>query len=268
MRSVAVLTFTIWCAAVPAGAQIAPTHDADAAADNTATEQRAPQSGSVERAAGGSFLSALGRDFRTFFTTPDAARTVGVLGAGALFASQWDAEGVKTAGAGWPDDVFGPGQLAGNFLVQLAAGGSTYVAGRVTGDARVASIGRDLVRAQILSQTVVQAAKYSIGRDRPDLSNNHSLPSGHTASAFATAAVLQRHLGWKAGAPAYAFAAYVGASRMAANRHYLSDVVLGAGVGIAAAHTVTINVGAQRFSLGVAPAAGGAAVVLSARQGP
>ena len=110
-----------------------------------------------------------------------------------------------------------------------------------------------------------QAAKYAVGRNRPDGSNNHSLPSGHTATAFATAGVLQRHFGWKAGVPAYAFAGYVGASRMAANRHYLSDVVLGAGVGIAAAHTVTLTLGPRKFALGVAPTDGGAAVMFTRR---
>ena len=211
------------------------------------------------------FFQALGRDFRTFFTNPDAAKTVGLVGAGALFASQWDTEGARTAGTEWPDDVFDPGKLGGNFLVHAAAGGGTYLLGRASGHDRVARLGSDLLRAQILSQTVVQAAKYAIGRDRPDGSNNHSLPSGHTATAFATAGVLQRHFGWKAGIPAYAFAGYVGASRMAANRHYLSDVVLGAGVGIASAHTVTISLGAERFSLGVAPADGGAAIMFSRR---
>ena len=38
-------------------------------------------------------------------------------------------------------------------------------------------------------------------------SNSHSFPSGHSASAFATAGVLQRHYGWKAGVPATMVAA-------------------------------------------------------------
>jgi membrane-associated phospholipid phosphatase len=110
---------------------------------------------------------------------------------------------------------------------------------------------------------VIQATKFATGRSRPDGSNSQSLPSGHTASAFATAAVVHRELGWKAGIPAYAFAAWVGASRMEANKHYMSDVLLGAGVGIAAAHSVTLRVGQQKLALGVESTPGGAAVTLS-----
>ena len=65
------------------------------------------------------------------------------------------------------------------------------------------------MRAQVLSQTLVQALKYTVRRERPDGSNNKSFPSGHSASAFATATVLHRHYGWKIGVPAYALGGYV-----------------------------------------------------------
>ena len=86
-----------------------------------------------------------------------------------------------------------------------------------------------------------------------------------TASAFATATVLQGHFGWKAGVPAYAFAGFVAASRMAADKHYLSDVLLGAGIGIAAGRTVTVRVRGERFALGAAPTQGGAMVMFTKR---
>jgi membrane-associated phospholipid phosphatase len=240
----------------PAGSTLAPAEPEGP----EALEPSLGPAGAPERT---SFVHALGRDFRNFFTT-DTAKTIGAIGAGALIASQWDA-GARAAGATWSDDAFEPGKLAGNFLTQVAAGGGAYLFGRVTGHDRIAALGNDLMRAQILSQTIVQAAKLTTNRNRPDGSNDHSLPSGHAASAFASAGVIQRHFGWKAGIPAYAVAGYVGASRMAADRHYLSDVILGAGVGLAAAHTVTLGIGAQRFSVGVAPSPGGAAVTISRR---
>ena len=96
-------------------------------------------------------------------------------------------------------------------------------------------------RSWYLSQGLVHAGKFASHRSRPDGSDPYSLPSGHTASAFATATVLQRHFGWKAGIPAYGFGAYVAASRMSANKHHLSDVVIGAAIGVAAGRTVTVG---------------------------
>src|SRR5204863_7086276 len=119
---------------------------------------------------------------------------------------------------------------------------------------RMARTGGDIMRAQVLSQIYVQALKYSVRRQRPDESNHHSFPSGHSASAFATAGVLQRHYGWKVGVPATVVAAYVATSRVHDNKHYLSDVVFGAAMGIAAQRTVTLH--SRRYDMAMAPAAG------------
>ena len=136
---------------------------------------------------------------------------------------------------------------------------ATYSIGRITGNQKVAVIGADLMRAQFVSQAVTQTIKFSVGRTRPD-GTSLSFPSGHTSSAFATAAVLQRNLGWKAGIPAYGVAAYVGASRIQMKRHYLSDVAFGAAIGIMAGRTVTIGRGSARFAVAPAAAPGGAGV--------
>jgi membrane-associated phospholipid phosphatase len=154
---------------------------------------------------------------------------------------------------------FSAGQTIGAATTQLAGAFATYSIGRMTGNPKVAVIGADLVRAQFVSQAVTQAIKFSVGRTRPD-GTSLSFPSGHTSSAFATAAVLQRHLGWKAGIPAYGVAAYVGASRIQMKRHYLSDVAFGAAIGIMAGRTVTIGKGEARFAVAPAAAPGGAGV--------
>lgn len=201
------------------------------------------------------------RDYTAFWSV-DTLRVVGMLGASAALSHRWDRE-VGANRHHLPESVFGFGATGGSFLMQTAAGLGTYVAGKASGSQKTSAIGTDLLRAQLLSQGLVQGAKLATNRSRPDGSNQHSLPSGHTASAFATATVLQRHLGWKVGVPATAFAAYVGASRMSANRHYLSDVLLGAGIGIAAARTVTMSVGRQSFAMSVGPTPGGAAVLFT-----
>jgi len=55
--------------------------------------------------------------------------------------------------------------------------------------------------------------------------------------------VLQRHYGWKVGIPATVVAGYVATARVHDNRHYLSDVIFGAAMGIAAERTVTLHAG-------------------------
>ena len=106
------------------------------------------------------------------------------------------------------------------------------------------------------------AVKTTVGRTRPD-GTQYSFPSGHAAATFASATVLQRHLGWKAGVPAYAVASYVAASRIQAKRHFLSDVTFGAALGIVAGRSVTIGRGDHRFALAPAAVPGGGGVSLT-----
>jgi membrane-associated phospholipid phosphatase len=155
--------------------------------------------------------------------------------------------------------TFGPGALIGSTPMQLGAAFATYAAGRAAGSSRVALLGADLFRAQLLAQGTTQALKFAVRRVRPD-DTPYSFPSGHTSTTFATATVLQRHFGWKVGVPAYGLAAYVGASRIQAKRHYLSDVAFGAALGIVAGRTVTIGRGDGRFAVSPMAAAGGGGV--------
>ena len=81
----------------------------------------------------------------------------------------------------------------------------------------------------------VHISKELTGVWRPDGSAPNSWPSGHTAMAFVGAHILfqeYRHKSVWYGVGGYLFAAGVGAMRIAHNRHWLGDVVAGAGYGI------------------------------------
>ena len=119
------------------------------------------------------------------------------------------------------------------------------------------------MHAQLLTQGVTQLLKYSVRRTRPDGSSRSSYPSGHASGTFASATILQRHYGWKVGIPAFGVASYVAASRLAENKHYLSDVILGAAIGITAGRTVTFGKGSTRFELAPMAAPGGGGVQVS-----
>ena len=92
----------------------------------------------------------------------------------------------------------------------------------------------------ILSEAImtgsISVVKRMADRDRPDGSNNYSFPSGHTANAFAAAEFLNqeyRDVSPWIGYAGYTVATATGALRMYNNKHWLSDVVTGAGFGIA-----------------------------------
>lgn len=87
----------------------------------------------------------------------------------------------------------------------------------------------------LLMGGVINTLKHTTHVMRPDGSNNHSFPSGHTATAFMTASMLTKEYGHKSpwiGIGAYSVASATGLMRMANNKHWLSDVLTGAGIGI------------------------------------
>ena len=136
------------------------------------------------------------------------------------------------------DNFFKPGRIIGSFPVVFGTSATIYAYGRIKDQPKVSHLGMDLLRAIGVSTTMVQTLKYTTRRMRPDGSTQNSFPSGHSADTFAVATAMQRHLGWKYAAPAYMFASYVAASRLPSNRHWLSDVVFGATVGVIAGRTV------------------------------
>ena len=75
--------------------------------------------------------------------------------------------------------------------------------------------------------------KFITGRIRPDRANRWSFPSGHTSSSFLAATIVDDLYGSKIGVPAYLLAGLTGLSRIHDNKHYLSDVIFGASLGIA-----------------------------------
>lgn len=90
--------------------------------------------------------------------------------------------------------------------------------------------------SSLIMNTTVSTLKKSSNFERPDGSNDRSFPSGHTANAFLSAEFLHQEYKdvslWY-GVAGYTVAGLTGTMRMYNNRHWLSDVVAGAGIGIA-----------------------------------
>lgn len=200
-------------------------------------------------------------------TVSDARRfpsrqTLGWLAIGAVAAASTrpaDSHvGRSLSSASKLEEPFEPGAVIGSTPLQLGMSAATYALGRAAGWPHMTMVAADLFRAELLAQGLTMGVKESVRRRRPE-GSGFAFPSGHTTVSFASATVLQQHLGWRMGAPAYALATYVALSRVQMKRHYLSDVAFGAALGIAAGRTVTLG-HEKRMHLSPMATAGGAGV--------
>jgi membrane-associated phospholipid phosphatase len=90
----------------------------------------------------------------------------------------------------------------------------------------------------IIMLGTVNTLKYTTNQLRPDGSAENSFPSGHTANAFFGATILAKEYSDKSiliAIGGYSVATATGAFRMLNNRHWASDVLVGAGIGILSA---------------------------------
>ena len=98
----------------------------------------------------------------------------------------------------------------------------------------------------IIMQNIVSVTKYFVNEKRPDSNAHNSFPSGHTATAFVGAEMIRKEYGNAWGAGAYAVAGSIGFLRMYNDRHWLNDVLAGAGIGILAANAAYWILPAER----------------------
>jgi len=120
----------------------------------------------------------------------------------------------------------------GSTATILSAAALTYAVGRLSKNERLADTGILVLGATITTQFVTLAGKYLVQRPRPDGRNNHSFPSGHASGMFAAASMLDARYGYKVGVPGYLLASFVSFSRIRMGKHYPTDVVSGAILGV------------------------------------
>ncbi|MDV7698050.1 phosphatase PAP2 family protein [Chryseobacterium soli] len=89
--------------------------------------------------------------------------------------------------------------------------------------------------SMLITSAITIPLKHIVKEERPDQSNNLSFPSGHTAIAFASAQFMFREYkdtNFWLGISGYSFAVFTGVYRMLNDKHWVGDVVAGAGFGI------------------------------------
>jgi membrane-associated phospholipid phosphatase len=123
--------------------------------------------------------------------------------------------------------------------------GGTYLYGLIAGDEYVRVTGRMVGESILLAGAVTGSLKIILGRARPTNQDDNynfqyfefdddfnSFPSGHTTIAFAISSVIAGRIDrWWAYVGAYGLSASTAYARMYKNRHWFSDVVLGAAIG-------------------------------------
>jgi len=198
-------------------------------------EQREDADAPCDRQSFSTLFTCIPHDLRNMARGPSLV-WLGVGGGMAAGSALLDDEVDRALRDGDPDVFPKVGDQLGQAGLHFGAPFALYLVARATGHSEAAGFGVMLLRAQIANGIVTRSLKL-IPRARPSQEKartaHGSFPSGHTSASFATATVIQRRFGWRAGLPAYLLASYVGVSRLHRN-HYLSDVAFGAGVGIAA----------------------------------
>ena len=287
MKTLSAALIAVFLAPLPAGAQqqsaddstqssrVASSDQSVASSDqspaSTAPEPKKEPAPAHARTGWATLLKDTGRDFMAVPRRQSTWTLLG-LGAGAALATHPADSYVQShiVGNSNADHFFSLGQWVGSAYVEVGSAVGLWAVGRyvvspATGESRTnkySEIGFDLIRAELVSQAVVHGMKYSVRRDRPT-GECCAFPSGHAATAFAAASVLERHLGYRASWPALVAATYVGASRLVDNRHFLSDVMMGAGVGLASGWTVVGTHGRSGFALEPIPMKGGMMIALT-----
>jgi membrane-associated phospholipid phosphatase len=249
---------TAAASASPSSATPAPTSDTQAQKVETPPQ---PMHTGVS-----AIVRTLGSDFAAFPRRQSTWVILGIGGGLAALAHPIDQEfNARLAGSPAVGRFFAPGKVIGSTWVQVGTATGLYVAGRYLMPAihpgtprtnRVSHLGYDLLRAQIVTQALVQGVKQTVRRPRPT-GECCSFPSGHAAAAFATASVLERHFGYRAALPTMAVATYVAASRLHDNRHFLSDVAFGSALGMATGWTIVGRHGRSAYALLPVPVHGG-----------
>ena len=175
---------------------------------------------------------------------------IGVLGTTAI-AMAFDKKLLNTIHD--PHDSFGRGvsdfgNALGNGVYVYPTLLAASIAGKVIGSRAVYGVSSRALKSTLLAGASVIVLKSLIGRERPPISNDpfkfhpfnlhdstNSFPSGHTTVAFALATSFAREIkGTWDDVLFYSMATATAYARMHDNRHWMSDVVFGAGLGITA----------------------------------
>jgi len=183
-------------------------------------------------AIGGNFLHFVGEDIHNMFSSEPLA----VIGLG----------GVAAAGTYMLEDNWSCGGFMGEGLLKgcsevcdhafglplLGFSTITWAGGALLNSPDGEETGQMLTEGLLLTYGMTGVLKIASSRTRPDCSNTRSFPSAHSSGTACAAVILWDCYGPQAGIPATVIAAFTALSRVNLEKHYPSDVIAGAAIGI------------------------------------
>ncbi|MGB8478238.1 MAG: phosphatase PAP2 family protein [Acidobacteriaceae bacterium] len=201
----------------------------------------------------GRCIRDLGEDEKGIFTSPLRLQPkdgywLAPLGAATGLAIAYDADASETVGVD-PSRTSTANKIAdfGSFIATGAEGAGMYFIGLAKKDPKLAETGRLADEAIIDSGTVTLVTKLVTNRQRPRQGNGRgdfwpfgtqhwewdsSFPSDHATASMALARVVAgEYPHWYVMVPAYGFPETISMSRIFANQHFPSDILVGQAVG-------------------------------------
>ena len=188
-------------------------------------------------------------------TTPPRPTQIAMAAGGFFLLSALLDHDIRTSSQEWrgvvSDQVARVAKEMGNGKVLLPVLGVTLLAGEALGSERMVDVAGHALQAGVAAGVIATGVKFLTGRERPNSATgadefspfktgDTSFPSGHTALAFGMATALAAEIpgAWD-DVGFYGLATATGLSRINDNRHWLSDVVAGAAVGVLAGRWAT-----------------------------
>ena len=165
-----------------------------------------------------------------------------------ISAQNWDINLLNDINPTTPNANFWINTSNSLYPISVISPASILATGFIKKDKALQQKGWKALSTLVINSALTQGLKYTINRDRPyvkypliiypyEIESSKSFPSGHTSTAFATAASLSINFKkWYVVVPAYTWAASVGYSRMYLGVHYPTDVFAGAIVGVGSAY--------------------------------
>ena len=138
------------------------------------------------------------------------------------------------------EHVENKGDTIGSGYPEVGVGLALLGTGELIKDKKLADTGAVSLEAYVITGIATEGLKVTARRKRPNGGNRNSFPSGHASMTATMAASISEMYDWdlRIAVPLYLTTAFVGASRIQANEHFLSDVIAGITVGTLAGISV------------------------------